>query len=232
MKTTLFVFLVFLSVFAFGQDEQLRTDWASLRKYAADNKALGDPVPGEQRVVFMGNSITEAWRTIDSCFFANKSYICRGIGGQTSPQMLVRFRQDVIALKPSVVVILSGTNDIAGNTGPMTLEETLGNIVSMAELAKANGIRVVLSSVLPAYDFPWRPGLQPAGKILALNAIVKSFCTASNTVYVDYYSAMVDERMGLDKKYADDGVHPTIAGYRIMEPLVEEAIAEALGQER
>jgi lysophospholipase L1-like esterase len=230
MKTTLLVFLAFLSVWAFGQDEQLRTDWANLEKYAADNKTLGDPLPGEQRVVFMGNSITESWKTIDGSFFGNKSYVCRGISGQTSPQMLVRFRQDVIALKPSVVVILSGINDIAENTGPITLDKVVGNIISMAELARANGIRVVLSSVLPAYDFPWHSGLQPAGKIVALNAMIKSYCTNSNTVYVDYYSTMVDERMGLDKKYTDDGVHPTMAGYRIMEPLIEEAIAKALSQ--
>ena len=222
------MFLISLSVCASGQDEQLRTDWANLKRYATDNKTVGDPMPGEQRVVFMGNSITESWRNIDSSFFINKPYLCRGISGQTSPQMLVRFRQDVIALKPSVVVILAGTNDIAENTGPITLDDILGNIVSMAELARANGIRIVLSSVLPAYDFPWRPGLQPADKIMALNAMIKSYCTKSKTVYVDYYSTMVDERMGLDKRYTEDGVHPTLAGYRVMEPLVEEAIAEAL----
>lgn len=231
MKNTLVLILIFFSFTAFGQDNQLRTDWANLKKYSTENDNLKSQSPGEKRVVFMGNSITELWKVIDSSFFINKPYINRGISGQTSPQMLVRFRQDVIALKPSVVVILSGINDIAENTGPIPLVDIFGNIISMVELARVNKIRVVLSSVLPAYDFPWRPGLQPAEKVIKLNAMIKEYCQKNNIVYVDYYSEMVDERKGLDKKFTDDGVHPTIAGYKIMEPLVEKAIAAALSQE-
>ncbi|ANE53634.1 acylhydrolase [Flavisolibacter tropicus] len=220
--------LSFLSLWAFGQDDAMKTDWANLKRYAADNKQLPPPTAKEKRVVFMGNSITEGWRKADSAFFAGKPYINRGISGQTTPQMLLRFRQDVIELKPAVVVILAGTNDIAENTGPITLEAILGNIVSMAELAKANHIRVVLSSVLPAYSYRWRPQIQPIEKIAALNAMIKEYCTKNKLVYVDYYSAMVDERRGLDKRYTNDEVHPTLAGYKVMEPLVEKAIAEAL----
>ena len=176
----------------------------------------------------MGNSITEFWAYIDSSFFANKSFINRGISGQTTPQMLLRFRQDVINLKPAVVVILAGINDIAENSGPIALEDVFGNIVSMAQLAKENNIKVILSSVLPAFDFPWHPGLQPAEKVVRLNNMIKLYCQENNIVYVDYYSNMVDERKGLDRKYTDDGVHPTLAGYKIMEPLTDDAIDRAL----
>jgi lysophospholipase L1-like esterase len=162
--------------------------------------------------------------------FPGKPYVGRGIGGQTTPQLLVRFRQDVIALRPKVVVILAGTNDIAGNTGPSTLEMIEDNLASMAELAKANGIRVVLSSVLPAYDYPWRPGLEPAPKIAALNAWMKRYAATHGAVYLDYHSAMADERQGLPRELSEDGVHPNEAGYRVMAPLAERAIAEALGR--
>ena len=141
---------------------------------------------------------------------------------------LLRFRQDVIDLHPAVVVILAGTNDIAQNTGPMTLEQSLGNIISMAELAKANHIRVVISSVLPAYDFPWHHGLDPAGKIVQLNTMLKDYAGKNHIVYLDYFSAMADERNGLPESLSKDGVHPNLAGYKIMEPLVQKAIGEAL----
>ena len=203
-------------------------DWPWLQRYAEDNKKLPTLKNGEKRVVFMGNSITEFWSDTDSAFFAGKPYINRGISGQTTPQMLLRFRQDVIDLKPAVVVIKAGINDIAGNTGPTTLEATLGNIASMAELAKANGIRVVLCSVLPAYDFPWSPGMEPAEKVVRLNAMLKTYARKNNFVWVDYHSAMKDARNGLPKELADDGVHPNLAGYKVMEPMVEKAIAEAL----
>jgi len=226
-KLLLLMFSLF-SLTASSQDDALRTDWANLKRYATENSQLPLPGPQEQRVVFMGNSITEGWSKMNSAFFAGKPYINRGISGQTTPQMLVRFRQDVIDLKPAVVVILAGINDIAENTGPTTLKAIFDNIVSMTELAKANNIRVVLCSVLPAYSFKWRPHLQPAEKIAALNTMIKAYCQQQNIEYVDYYSAMVDERKGLDKKYTNDEVHPTLAGYRVMEPLVEAAIAEAL----
>lgn len=208
--------------------DRLRTDWANLERYRAENAALGPSRPGEKRVVFMGNSITDGWAKYFPTMFPNKPYIGRGIGGQTTPQMLVRFRQDVIALKPAVVVILAGTNDIAGNTGPSTLEMIEDNLASMSELAQANGIRVVLSSVLPVFDYPWKPGLEPAPKIVALNAWMKQYAAAHNAVYLDYHSAMADERQGMKADLATDGVHPNEAGYRIMAPLAERAIAEAL----
>ncbi|MEP6793404.1 MAG: SGNH/GDSL hydrolase family protein [Saprospiraceae bacterium] len=214
-----------------AQADQPTTDWGNLNKYAASNKNLKPLAPMEKRIVFMGNSITESWASIDEAFFTNKSYINRGIGGQTSPQMLIRFRQDVIDLHPAVVVILAGINDIAENTGHITQEQTFGNIVSMAELAKENIISVVLCSVLPAFDFPWRPGLEPAEKIIKLNAMIKAYCTNEKIVYVDYYSNMVDQEKGLDARYTEDGVHPTLAGYKIMEPLVEAGIEQALLKE-
>ena len=209
-------------------DSALRNDWAELSRYRKANAELGPPKPGEQRVVFMGNSITDVWARYFPAMFPGKPYVGRGISGQTTPQMLVRFRQDVVALKPAVVVILAGTNDIAGNTGPSTLEMIEDNLASMAEIAQANGIRVVLSSVLPVYDYPWRPGLQPAPKIAALNAWMKSYAARVGAVYLDYYSALVDERGGMRGGLAYDGVHPTEAGYRVMAPLAEQAIAEAL----
>jgi lysophospholipase L1-like esterase len=179
-------------------------------------------------VVFYGNSITDVWARHFDTMFPGKPYVGRGIGGQTTPQMLVRFRQDVIALHPAVVVILAGTNDIAGNTGPSTQSMIEDNLISMVELARAGGIRVVLSSVLPAYDYRWRPGLEPAGKIVALNAWMRDYASTHDVVYLDYHSAMADERQGLRSDLSDDGVHPNEAGYRLMAPLAERAIAQAL----
>jgi lysophospholipase L1-like esterase len=210
-------------------DDRLRKDWAFLKRYSEENKNLPAVAPGEKRVVFMGNSITEFWKTIDGDFFArNKSFVDRGISGQTTPQMLVRFRNDVIDLNPSVVVILAGTNDIAGNTGPITIENIFGNIVSMAELAKANNIKVILSSVLPVYEYPWSPGLEPAEKIVKLNAMLQSYSKKNKIVYVDYFSALADERNGMKAEYSPDGVHPNLAGYRVMDDLVEKAISSVL----
>ena len=206
----------------------MKSDWANLKKFANANKKLAPLTRNENRIVFMGNSITESWAKVDSSFFDNNKYVNRGISGQTSSQMLLRFRQDVINLHPQVVVILAGTNDIAENTGPISLEDVMGNIISMTELAEMNKIKVILSSVLPAYDFPWHPGLQPAEKIVRLNSLIKSYCENKNIIYVDYYSKMVDEKKGLDKKFTNDGVHPTLAGYKIMEPLVEKSIKTIL----
>jgi lysophospholipase L1-like esterase len=176
----------------------------------------------------MGNSITEGWIKQVPHFFANGMYINRGISGQTTPQMLVRFRQDVIHLYPKVVVILAGINDIAGNTGPSTIEMIEDNLYSMTELAQAHGIQVVLCSVLPALDFPWRPGMEPAPKVVDLNKRIKEYARTHGVVYCDYFSAMADENNGLPKKLSEDGVHPNKAGYAIMAPLVEKAIAQAL----
>lgn len=215
-----------------AQEERLHNDWPNLQRYRDANAKLSLPVKNENRVVFLGNSITEGWQPHFSTMFPGKPYIGRGIGGQTTPQMLVRFRQDVIDLKPKVVVILAGTNDIAGNTGPSTLEMIEDNLASMAELAKANGIRVVLSSVLPVYDYPWKPGLEPAPKIMALNKWMKDYARTHGAVYLDYHSAMADSRGGMRRELANDGVHPNEAGYRIMAPLAEQAIEKALRGKR
>jgi len=214
-----------------AHDKQLLTDFGWLARYKEADLKLAAPAPGEDRVVFMGDSITEGWHFDGpDGSFPGKPYINRGISGQTSPQMLVRFRQDVLELQPKVVVILAGTNDIAGNTGPMTLDETEDNIASMADLATANHIRVVLCSVLPAYDFAWHPGLEPAQKIVALNAWIKSYAAEKGYVYVDYHSAMKDQRDGLPATLSKDGVHPLPPGYAVMAPLVEAGIKSALAQ--
>ena len=205
-------------------------DWANLNRYKIENENLGLPLPNENRIVFMGNSITEGWSHHHPEFFTGKPYINRGIGGQTTPQMLLRFRQDVIALKPKVVVILAGTNDIAGNTGPMTLEMITNNIISMCEIAQANGINVIVSSVLPAFDYPWKPGLNPDEKIPKLNKMLKQYAENKGFVYLDYFTSMADERNGLKKEYGSDGVHPNETGYKVMETLAEEAISKALIQ--
>ena len=208
-----------------AQEDRLRNDWAQLRKYQPDNAKLA---PAADRVVFMGNSITEGWAPLFPTLFPGKPYVGRGISGQTTPQMLVRFRQDVIALEPKVVVILAGTNDIAGNTGPSTIEMIEDNLTSMAEIARANGIRVVLCSVLPVYDYPWKPGLEPAPKIMALNAWMKDYAAKHNAVYVDFHSEMQDERHGMKAEYTYDGVHASEAGYRVMARIVEGGIAAAM----
>jgi lysophospholipase L1-like esterase len=211
-----------------AQDDRLHNDWAFLARYHEANTKLPPPAPGEKRVIFYGNSITDAWAKYFDDMFPHKPYVGRGISGQTTPQMLVRFRQDVIALQPAVVVILAGTNDLAGNTGPSTQAMIEDNLISMVELAKANGIQVVLSSVLPAYDYPWRPGLQPAEKIVALNAWMRDYAASHDVVYLDYHTAMTDARHGLKAELTEDGVHPNEAGYRVMAPLAEQAIARAL----
>lgn len=203
-------------------------DWADLNRFKAANQELPVVQEGENRIVFMGNSITIGWLNLRPEFFDGKPYVNRGISGQTTPQMLLRFRQDVVDLNPKAVVLLAGTNDIAGNTGPSTLEMIMDNIESMAEIAQANNIKVILSSTLPAYDYPWKPGLDPAEKIINLNKKIKSYAEANGHFYLDYFSAMVDDRNGLPKKYAEDEVHPTVEGYKVMEPLVENAIQEVL----
>ena len=211
-----------------AQEDLLHNDWANLGRFREENKQLKMPAKGEIRVVFMGNSITEGWSRIDPGFFSEKPYINRGISGQTTPQMLVRFRPDVVNLKPSVVVILAGINDIAGNTGPSSLEMIEENLASMVEIAQANSIRVVLSSVLPAFDFPWRRGLEPAEKVVQLNSWIKNYAETHKCIYLDYFTPMADQRHALKAEYTLDGVHPNLAGYKIMEPLVEEAIRKVL----
>jgi lysophospholipase L1-like esterase len=220
-----------MSAWERAHQEQLKNDWPWLARFKEADLKMAAPAPGENRVVFMGDSITEGWHFEGpDGSFPGKPYVNRGISGQTSPQMVLRFRQDVIELQPKVVVILAGTNDIAGNTGPMTLEQTEDNLASMADLATANHIRVVLCSVLPAYDFSWHPGLEPAPKIVALNVWIKSYAAEKGYIYVDYHSAMKDQRDGLPTNLSKDGVHPLPAGYAVMAPLVEAGIKSALAQ--
>ena len=203
-------------------------DWANLKKYQKQNTILHSLETNPKRIVFMGDSITEFWSVLCPEFFTGKPFINRGISGQTTPQMLIRFRADVIALKPTIVVVLAGANDIAGNTGPSTLEMIANNIFSMAELAKVHQIKVILCSVLPAYDFPWKRGSFPSEKIVKLNTIIQEYADANEILYLDYYSALVDEQKGLKSAYADDGVHPNKNGYEVMNPLVEAALVKVL----
>jgi lysophospholipase L1-like esterase len=203
-------------------------DWADLAHYRTADSELRSSMHGRVRVVFMGDSITKAWADDAQHFFPGKSYIDRGISGQTTPQMLVRFQQDVVALKPSVVVINGGTNDIAGNTGPSTLDMIEDNLKSMVQIANENGIKPVLASVTPAFDYPWRPGMEPAEKIVALNAWMKAWCVKYGCVYCDYFSALTNEAHGMKEGLSPDGVHPNYAGYAIMQPIAEKAIAKAM----
>ena len=209
-------------------------DWntfANTSRYDKANLELKLHTTANNRVVFMGNSITEGWIQMRPEFFNNRDYINRGIGGQTTPQMLLRFREDVINLNPSVVIILAGTNDIAGNSGYISLESIIDNIKSMSEIANANGIKVIISSILPAIDYPWKPGLDPAPKIIIINKALKAFSEENNFIYLDYYAAMVDDKGGLkvpEYTSANDLVHPNKNGYLVMEKLAEIAINKAL----
>lgn len=214
-----------------AKDQKILQDWANLARYRDENAKLNPPMGGEQRVVFMGDSITDGWgRSQGSKFFPGRPYVNRGISGQTTPQMLIRFRPDVIALQPKAVVILAGTNDIAGNTGPETLDQIEGNLESMAQLAKTNGIRVVLASVMPVCDYikPQTPQ-RPPDKIVALNDWIKNYCARNGCVYLDYYAAMVDEKGMLKQELTYDGLHPNNVGYEVMAPLAQKAIEQALG---
>jgi len=251
MRILTLIFLVLTSMPAIAQQanncdedrkkltraEQRLNDWPELNRYREANALAAPPKKGEKRVVFIGDSITDLWDEKGfGGFFPGESYINRGISGQTTPQMLLRFRQDVIAHQPMAVVILAGTNDISGNTGPMTLAQTGDNIASMAEIAKANGIKVVLSSVLPVSDtvrrkdgeFYIQTRSRPPAKIAAMNEWLKRYADRNGHVYLDYYSAMVDEKGFVKVGLTYDGLHPNAAGYAIMSPLAQDAIARAI----
>lgn len=211
--------------------QQRLADWPELQRYRDANARLRAAVPGQARVVLFGDSITEGWgREGSEAFFPGKGWLNRGISGQTTAQMLVRFPQDVLALKPQVVVILAGTNDIAGNTGPSTQAMIEDNLHAMVDLARAHGIAVVLASVLPVSDYPWLAGTAPAPKVRALNTALKRYADAQHLVYLDYYTPMANAGGGLDPQLADDGVHPTAKGYAVMAPLAEAAVKRALQQ--
>lgn len=214
-----------------ARSHRILQDWPNLGRYAAENAKLGPAAAGEARVVFMGDSITDAWGRSHGKFFPGQPYVNRGISGQTTPQMLIRFRPDVIDLKPKVVVILAGTNDLAGNTGPETLEQIEGNLISMAQLARVNDIRVVFSSVMPVCDYiKPQTAQRPPAQIIALNDWMKDYSAKNGIVYLDYYSAMLDDHQMLKKELTLDGLHPNDAGYEVMSPLASEAIAKALAK--
>ena len=228
MKNIFFIYiltsLVMLSNYVTAQE------LINLNKYKEENLSLGLPKQGENRIVFMGNSITEGWKSLSPNFFLDNNYVNRGIGGETSTQMLLRFRSDVINLKPSAVVILAGINDIAENQGPISIPDIARNIFFMSQLASENNIKVILCSVLPAYDFPWRPGLNPKDKVVSLNELIKKHVQENSFEYVDYFSSMVDERKGLIKEYGTDEVHPNLEGYRVMESIIQKSINKVLNK--
>lgn len=199
-------------------------DWANFSKYESSNNVTKLLPASERQVVFIGNSITEGWFRMDSMFFKANHFVGRGISGQTTSQMLVRFRKDVIELQPRAVVILAGTNDIAGNTGDISLENIMGNLKSMAEIAKVNGIQVFLCSVTPAYDYPWSGGKHPDVKIPELNKMIQQYANSNGFTYVDFFSNLTDDRNGMPESLAKDGVHPTLEGYKIMENVILKAL--------
>ena len=215
---------------AMAQKKQTHDQFANFKRYEPANKELPAPAKKEKRVVFMGNSITEGWVKIHPEFFKENGYVGRGISGQTSYQFLLRFREDVINLKPKLVIINAGTNDIAENTGPYDIDITFGNIASMAEIAKANKIKVILTSVLPAAVFRWNKKITDApDRIEALNAKIKEYAKANKIPYVDYYTPMVTgAERALNPDYSKDGVHPTLDGYIVMEALIKPVIDKAL----
>jgi acyl-CoA thioesterase I len=221
--------LLLLAGFAAAQTGDLTLrhplrDWGGLIRYGSENADLGPPKPGENRVVFLGDDITELWGRGNAKFFPGKPYLNRGIAGQTSPHMLVRFHQDVVALQPKVVVIQAGVNDLLVASEGVIAD----NYMSMVDIAKANGIRVVLASLTPVCDcYTKQTGLRPQGKIVSLNGWIKDYAARSGAVYLDYYSALAEGR-NFKQELTGDGLFPNDAGYRLMAPLAEKAIAEAL----
>jgi lysophospholipase L1-like esterase len=241
MKSKMLFFLLLISTSSlFAQDskkdslnnkpkkENFADDWAALTKYQKENELLPPPTRKEKRVVFLGSSIFEFWKQKDPEYFNGKPYLDRGISGQISPQLLIRFRQDVINLKPKVVIILAGSNDIAGNTGHVTNEKIMDNIKSMAELARLHHIKVVLCKYLPVYEYGWNKNVKPAEIIVALNELIVAYAKERNYTVLDYWTPLVDERKGQRAQLTVDGVHPNVAGYKIMEGVTEIAIKKAL----
>ena len=210
-------------------EENKNLDWPNLSRYQDENRLVGLPEKGKQRVVFMGDSITEEWSNLYPDYFDTKGYINRGIGGQTTPQMLIRFKPDVIDLDPDIVVILAGTNDIAGNTGPSNVKMITDNIFSMAELARAHQIKVVLSSILPVFEYEWAKEIKDVpATIDSVNDELKKYANGHGLVYLDYFSSMVDQRKGLNKDYTYDGVHPNQDGYILMSSLAQKVLSRLL----
>lgn len=219
-----FIFLIFICANTLAQDG------ANPDRYSDENTKVVSTSKSEETVVFMGNSITEGWKLVSPGFFSSRPYINRGISGQSTPQMLRRFSDDVISPRPAAIVIMAGVNDIAGSTDPSILKKVEKNLVSMAEMARENGIKVVLCSVLPVHNFTLYPDCKPDEEIPVLNSMIKSYAEKNGFIYLDYFSSMVDERNGLKDEYTYDGIHPNKAGYKVMEPLAEKAIATALNR--
>lgn len=235
MKIATKLFLTSLILGAFAIESQAQ-DWPNLNYYREANRSImearhNDPNDSQKNwVVFMGDSGTQGWTEKDPDFFTDNHFIGRGINGQTTPQMLLRFRQDVIELSPKVVVILGGANDIAGNTGPSSIDMIMDNLMSMVELAQANHIKVVLCSILPSNHYYWIPELKPADSIIELNQRIKAYAQENRIPFVDYYTPLVDDEKGLNAAYRIDSAHPSLEGYKIIEPLVVEGINQALSR--
>ena len=230
LRVLTFLVIVFQFTMTIAQDPN-PMDWPNFKQFEELNTKLAKMKKNKNRVVFMGNSITIGWLQTNPKFFKDKNYVNRGISGQTTPQMLVRFRADVVDINADVVVILAGTNDIAGNTGPVTLKMIANNLKSMTEIAQANGIKVILCSVLPAYDYPWSPGKKPNIKIPKLNSMIEDFAKESDAFYLDYFKALNDGNNGIIKEYSYDGVHLTAKGYHLLEPMLEKALNKVLNLE-
>lgn len=227
-KFLLFLFVYSISISLYAQNrEKMETDWPNLQYYKEANQNIIKNAAWPD-VVFMGNSITEGWYSLHPEFFTENNYANRGIGGQTSPQMLLRFMQDVIALKPRAVVILAGTNDIAGNTGPATRESITNNIKAMAQLSSVNGIEVILCSILPVYEYPWSPGVDPVPRIREINTWMKEFAKEHAHTYLDLFSPMARLDGGMKVEYSSDGVHPNLKAYRALEPILQKSIESVL----
>lgn len=216
----------FCALTVFSQNKL--NNWAQFDQYETSNKIVQSLPQKSRNVVFFGNSITEHWIHYDSIFFAKNKFVNRGISGQTTSQMIIRFRKDVLDLKPKVVVILAGTNDIAGNTGYISIDNIAGNIQSMCELAQYHHIKVILCSLLPAFDYPWSRGKNPDQKIPELNALLQKIAQKNNLQYVDLFSRMADEKNGLQSSLTQDGVHPNLNGYKIMEEILLPIIEKKL----
>lgn len=233
MKIKLFLFVLLISgsnLYAQAVKEDFSDDWAALSKYKKENEQIGLPKKGEKRVVFLGSSIFEFWKQKDPEYFNKNAYIDRGISGQISPQLLIRFRQDVINLKPKAVIILAGSNDLAGNKGHVSNETILNNIKNMVELAKKNHIKVILCKYLPVYEYPWNKNLkQVPEQIILLNKEIVAYAEENNFTILDYFSPLVDERNGQKAEYTTDGVHPNLAGYKVMEVVTDAAIKKTIG---
>jgi lysophospholipase L1-like esterase len=233
MKIKLFLFVLLISgsnLYAQAVKEDFSDDWAALSKYKKENEQIGLPKKGEKRVVFLGSSIFEFWKQKDPEYFNKNAYIDRGISGQISPQLLIRFRQDVINLKPKAVIILAGSNDLAGNKGHVSNETILNNIKNMVELAKKNHIKVILCKYLPVYEYPWNKNLkQVPEQIILLNKEIVAYAEENNFTILDYFSPLVDDRNGQKAEYTTDGVHPNLAGYKVMEVVTDAAIKKTIG---